>query len=135
MGVTVQWDNDTHTALLFTTIDPWTWDDFDIAMLQVYAMLDEAPGKTPIICDFSRTISFPRGALKHLSRAVENLHRNHEVFVTVGANPLIMTINNMLARRYPHELRHTYHVNTLEEARALLSKGRWVRDLLRRIGG
>ncbi|MBX3062574.1 MAG: hypothetical protein KF726_06340 [Anaerolineae bacterium] len=59
MTVTVAWDNDEHTIILFTFIGNWTWREYWDACMQSNAMHATVKHRVYVIADLTASTTFP----------------------------------------------------------------------------
>jgi hypothetical protein len=124
MTVTIEWDNDQKTVLLYQFRGAWTWEELRRAVDEGYARLDAVGYVVDAILDFSESDNFPPNPLAHAREYTSTQHPLAGVTIFVGANALFRSLWAMFNRVYGLILRQKEEVflfaDDLDEARDLL---------------
>lgn len=99
MPVTVQWDNDAKTAILYTFAGHWSWDEFRTTWMDGRALVSSVPHQVASILCFERSAGIPAGMLVKGDHVFRNRLPNagHVILVSGGAliNMLVTTFKAM----------------------------------------
>jgi hypothetical protein len=122
MPIDIRWDNDEKTILYCRVENPWTWEDLDVTMVQMHAMLDEVPHRVSTIIDYSNGSLMPANPLRHGTKLARNRHPNSDRMILVGSSMFMRSLLNVFSKLYPEINEMLGFADTVEQARAKLSK-------------
>lgn len=133
MPITVEWDTPHKIAVRFTYQRPWTWKDFDVAVEQTIALLDEASQKIDIIFDLRQGGLPPADAVRRFKAAAEIRHPHAGQYIYVASPILTQFVKGViqiLNRTYSgfgtFEVPSIVFTGSLEEARDYLAHQRQI---------
>lgn len=98
MNIDVRWEEKTRCAVM-SFGRQWRWDDFYRARAELHALLDAAPGVTPVILDFRRCHRLPPGSISHY--AGEHPHPNQGALIYVSSSRIIGVMARILSQALP----------------------------------
>lgn len=127
MGVTMRWDDPaTQMIILYEFALPWTWEDYQQAVLATKALLDNADlAQPPSIILYSRTrLAIPPNPLPHLQRLLKVPLPQIDSFIVVGAPVMLRSLLKAMRLTYDKRgyLRKLQLVDTLHEAYIIAGK-------------
>ena len=124
MGIYFKWDNpDRQDILLFVIQTPWTWQEYDDAATQAFALLAQQQHPVANIVEATHAGRLPPGnPLPHLRRVYQQMPPNMTASVVVGASPTIRLFVNVLTGIYPRAKRLARFTATIDEARAIINE-------------
>ena len=95
MSIGVQWDDETRTTVRLDYTQPWTWLEFDRAVLETVALVTSVTHVVDVISNTPPQLGFPVGfPLRHFQRALKLLPKNVGWIVVVSDNPIVRAINS-----------------------------------------
>jgi hypothetical protein len=121
--IAVAWDNADKTICKYAFEPGWNWQDYQEAIKEAEALLNEVTHPVNIIMDFQRAGMLPNGAINQVQKAL-SYPRNTNVNLTaiVGANAFIRKVAEVgqkLTRKQNWEI---VFVSTLDEAHSHFEK-------------
>jgi hypothetical protein len=124
MGIRVNWDDETHRAILVTYEAGWTWNDYFRAKVEIDNLLRSVNYTVHILSDARIGGMMPRGnALTNFASAFQTAPNNIGLVVVVGGNvifrSLLYLLQTVSLNRAANNICFAY---TLEEARELLQE-------------
>jgi hypothetical protein len=123
MGVTVDWDNDSHTVIRYDFISSWTWDDFQAATHTAFALRQNVNTPVDIIHNLEQTAHIPEGALSWLLKLREKSpNRGVVVFAAGQFHDYYKNLLSIFRQITKGATPPVIVVETLDEARAVLDK-------------
>lgn len=123
MALDVNWANDEHTIVIYTFVDPWTWDEFYRCWGWLKAEMDASAQPISIIMDLRASRAIPPDIMEHLKAILVQVHPNFSrATAYVGAGMLKNLYPVMLRQLAPEMVGQVqaFFAPTLEEARQLL---------------
>ena len=125
MGISVGWDSDVQTTLLFAVSSSWTWEEF-YASIELARQLADSSELQYIhsIVDIHEGSMFPQNALLHFRRMPFNASPKLKAgtIVIVGGSFFVKALMDIL-RHLNYDVMERFHsVHSLQEAHALLAK-------------
>jgi hypothetical protein len=108
--ITVEWANGEQNILRWQFIQPWTWEEFYNAQMQMNAMIDSVTGNVDCIFLTSKTQLLPSHATIHLRKIIAQQHERLNLIVIVGANRFVSTLMQVMTHWVPdfaNQLRFT----------------------------
>ena len=124
MGVSVSWDNDDKTALRYDFKGRWTWQEFDAATVEAFAMTGSVPHIVDSISNFEIGAALPPNALFQFRRAMSKAPPNRGITVIVGGSLFIKTMVTTFSRLNKQLGERLLIADTLNQARTLLAARR-----------
>ncbi|MBZ0295993.1 MAG: hypothetical protein K8L99_25765 [Anaerolineae bacterium] len=124
MSVAILWDDEIKTAVRFTITQPWTVDDLDVAMEQLFLWIEERDYPIHLIYDVRQSGFPPPGILRHLSNYMGHCENPGKI-IFVGNHKMMRDFLNILIRIYSTTCNESSYLfaDTLEEAREKLITG------------
>jgi hypothetical protein len=120
------WFNAEKTVLLCTYQDEnWTWQDFHDAFQIQKAMIDSVSyPKVHIVVDASKSRLIPKGGslLSGVRKLTDLKHPRQGHTIIVGAKGMVAAIANAVTKMMGKHRQEVHLVNTMEEARELVSQ-------------
>jgi len=96
MSVQVSWYDDAHTIVLQAFSPGWTWEDFDRAHDQTFALIASAGNAASFITDLRTAPSPPTpNIIGHLQRITRNLPATVTQIVVVGPGPFMRLMGDI----------------------------------------
>jgi hypothetical protein len=122
MGISVIWDNDAKTVILMTFEGRWTWEELTEAVVICNGMVESVSHHVHYILDRKGAHYTPGNLLGNMKRIVNLFTPNEGLRIIVGENLLIKEALSLFASLnggagFPYR-----HADTVEEARAYLSR-------------
>ncbi len=124
MSVSASWDNEDHTIIRYDFDMKWTWDEFNTAASDAFAMTRNADYIVDTISNFKPGAALPANALFQFRRAMANAPKNRGVNVIVGSSTFIKSMVATFSRFNKQLGEKLVVADTLEEARALIRQRR-----------
>ncbi len=124
MGVNISWDNGEKTALRYDFKGRWTWEEFDAAALEAFAMTGSVTHTVDSISNFEIGATLPPNALFQFRRAMSKAPPNRGITVIVGGSLFIKTMVTTFSRLNKQLGERLQIADSLEQARALLAARR-----------
>jgi hypothetical protein len=122
MGVSLDWDNEEKTVIVFEVEWPITWDDLAATWSAITEMMRTVPHVVHIVL-VAKTSRFPAGnPLTNLRHIMRFEPKNLGLTILVTDNRFQATINTILFKMSPHLSKYGHVVETLEQAYALIAK-------------
>jgi hypothetical protein len=124
MGISVDWDNNEKTIILWTFSDPWTWEDFRVGFDRSYLLMRSVHHTVHILADARTVTKVPSGnILSNIRMLITRYPANLGLHVAVSENVMIRALGEMVGRLVPKSTGHGIHtVPTLDEAYQLLER-------------
>jgi hypothetical protein len=124
MGVTVEWDSE-YEVIRADFEAEWTYADYYMMLEQVVAMAASAKHLIDLIYVLPASGILPRGpAMTRFVQTAATLPANVGRVVFVGGNYHAQLMVSTFLEIYKEQRMRTLQARTLDEARALLRKGR-----------
>lgn len=120
--INVQWSKIEKNVIIWKFNPPWTFEDFDAARAESYAMIDSAEGNVDIIFLTSEAQYIPPGTIAYLRKNVIHHHPRHGYIVVVGAKTHLMTLLNCLTELVPGFANYLRFARTQTEAYVVIAK-------------
>lgn len=92
MSISVQWDDDAHTIILWTFDGRLTWDDFDRASAATSAMYATVDHLVDMIYDIRKATLIPANVVAYFRREFPAKHPSTGLYVIVGADGFIQLL-------------------------------------------
>ena len=123
MGIRVSWDNDEHTALLFTFEGRWDLNDFYAGVKEGNGLMDSAHQPVHSIFDLTRGNALPPGFVGAIRSIGAKPHAQMGQMAVVGANTFVTSFVNLFGKLLPDNTksRRAIFAATLDDARAKLA--------------
>jgi hypothetical protein len=120
MPITVQWDNEAKTIVLWTFEGRWSWDEFRAQQAASVALLSSVSHRVHVIADLSQSSQIPRDAFSNyqVSETASAPNRGRTVVVApqnIFVQTAIATYNKIVNPTF-------LLADSVGEARALLAK-------------
>jgi hypothetical protein len=124
MGIHFTWDDlARQDILLFVIQTPWTWQEYDDAADEAFALLAQQQQPVANIVDATQAGKLPPGnPLPHLRHVYRLMPNNMTASVVVGASPTVRLFINVLGGIYPRAKSLAYFAATIQEARAIIKE-------------
>jgi hypothetical protein len=116
MPISVAWESEAKTTVLYTFVGSWTWREFDSAVMEAHSLIDSVNYRVNIVVDMRRSFVLPSGAISYIRRMPGRKHPRTRVTVMVGASNVIHAIYQMIVTLYPAIATNFLMVNSFEEA-------------------
>ena len=120
MPVTVEWDDEAHTTILYTFTDDWEWDEFLTLRGQVDVMLDGIDHPIGVILYIRDPKALPHNIYSRVGQLEIARHPLLQAVVFVSTSPMIQTIYGVLSQVYWSKLAYHGLTSTLQRARELI---------------
>lgn len=120
MPIQADWDNDTRTIIRIHVSDPWTIDDYSLATLHAYSLMEGADGCVHVIIDFTDAYSFPKDMLSGASAEKVHLHPRQGLVVIVKISPYLRAVIKATLRVFPRMRQNLFFTQTVQEAYTLI---------------
>jgi hypothetical protein len=124
MSVNVSWDNDDKTIIRYDFDGQWTWNDFNAATVDAFAMTRSVDHRVDSISYFNKGAALPPNALFQFRRAMANAPKNRGKTVIVGGSAFIKTMVAVFSHLNRELGERLALADTLDEARANLTARR-----------
>lgn len=126
MPITPQWDDDARTIIVSVYEGRWTWEDLHQANAQINAMLEGITHPVDYISDMRHGNTLPRGhVMAQAQRVMSSSQASQDSLVVfVGANHFLQALWESFTRVYRQMANNYRFVDTLEDARALITTHR-----------
>lgn len=124
MSVNVSWDNDDKTALRYDFKARWTWEEFDAATVQAFAMTGSVSHTVDSISNFETGAALPPNALFQFRRAMSKAPPNRGITVIVGGSMFIKAMVTTFSRLNKQLGERLLLADSLDQARTLLASRR-----------
>lgn len=124
MGFTMDWDNAEHTMIQVAITGMWTWQEYDAALNELYAMLDTINHAVAVLvypADGVR-IQLPSDAPIRLWQSLQARWKGRHYLVLVRSLHRGNVLYNLFSRLLPSMRGHVLFANTLEEARRVAAE-------------
>jgi hypothetical protein len=122
MSIYVGWDSPEQTIIRWEVEGRWDWDEFEAAQQQSVALIQTVPHVVHIIADVSNSAKLPSNALASFRSYRHSGLNNVGQVALVQASPLIRAAAKVIEKIAPQAVSRFHFVNTLDEAREILSK-------------
>ena len=117
MGCTYKWADDSHLIMDLLVEAPWTWDEYNSLLNEVFPILKNLNKPCAVTVDVSRVGKLPPGnALSYLGRAEKLMPINLFASVIVGAPYIVTIFIDIMTRTRPHSRHATRFAKTVAEA-------------------
>jgi len=117
MACRYEWADDSHLIMNLLIEAPWTWEEYNHIVAQVWNMLKEYGRPCATVVDVTHMGSIPKGDimgnLKHMEKTMPD---NVFVSVLVGAPIAAVVFMNVLTRVRPRAQRKAVFAKSYEEA-------------------
>lgn len=124
MGITVQWDDDSHTILRYTYALRWTWAEYEgvVAKARELVNAEAQPDRVvDVIADFSQSSILPDHALANFRRSLQSQNAiAFGITVLVTRNQFLRAMVEVFGRLNQQASRKLRTANNLDEARSLI---------------
>lgn len=128
MSVDLYWDNDEQTIILCEFSKGWTWEALFGALNTVKSITESRSDTVGAIVDMSRGLGVPNGSLfsietRDKAKQMLQMSANGKgPIAIVGANGVIKLVSKAFALVDRNALNDVYFVDSVDEARQVLSK-------------
>jgi hypothetical protein len=127
MSIELHWDNDQQTVMRCDFSADWTWDELFAALEQVRQIASGREDKIGAIIDVSSEAGLPGGlgaeALQHVETMLAaGAEEKRGPVVVAGASPFLKSLVEILATLSSHATTDVYFADTLDEARAIMTR-------------
>lgn len=128
MSVDLYWDNDEQTIILCEFSKGWTWEDLFSALNTVKTITQNRADTVAAIVDMSRGLGVPNGSLfsvetRDKAKQMLQMSANGKgPIAIVGANGVIKLVSKAFSLVDRHALKDVYFVDSVDEARQVLTK-------------
>jgi len=117
MGCTYKWADDSHLIMDLSVESPWTWDEYNTLLSEVFPMLKSLDKPCAVTVNVSKVGRLPPGnVLSYLGRAEKLMPINLFASVIVGAPYIVSMFINIMTRTRPHPRHATVFAKTVPEA-------------------
>jgi hypothetical protein len=117
MGCRYAWADDNQFIMNLSIQAPWSWDEYNDLMAEVFPILKATGKPCATAVDVSKIGKLPNGnALSYLRRAEKLIPENVFASAIIGAPYIVTVFLDVLAHTYPHVRRITMFATTLSEA-------------------
>ncbi|MCC7450448.1 MAG: hypothetical protein IT324_23720 [Anaerolineae bacterium] len=124
MGVTVAWGDPDKTAVSMTFAAPWNWAEYDQAVVQVHALLEQVNWPVDVILNLAHGPALPIGRpFAHLGKAITLLRHHIRCLVVIGGSNSSRNILSMFFGIFFPVGHKLFLVNSPEAAQAILTQG------------
>ena len=130
--ITVEWANETKTAINCRLPKGWTWEDFYAAQKEVDALIDTVPGIVDTIFLPEESGHPPPSTLTHLRNVTLRRHKRYGLSILVDPNAYMQVLLGALGRIMPNDNIIRF-VETEEEAHALVERMQQKRRLQQQV--
>jgi hypothetical protein len=96
MSIAVTWDNDSHRIVCNIFDREWTWDDFQAAKAQSYAMVAAEDHPVAIVFVVPSDVLIPPNFVSQMSASLRQTGERNSVILLVGGNPYLRALLNVL---------------------------------------
>ncbi|MBN2305558.1 MAG: hypothetical protein JXQ72_13835 [Anaerolineae bacterium] len=122
MPITIEWDNDDHTVILWTLSGQWTWADIRTTQADYHDMLRTVDHMVDVIGDMRHSTTVPLKALPNFQSLMRGELPNRDRIVLVGSGTVIERLADTFNRVFRRGQRPLFLLaGTVEEARDLLA--------------
>ncbi len=132
MTITVSWDNEAHTTILFAVHRKCEWEAFWAAVQQTHALMCEPPHTVDLIVSAALGALPGSGALLHFKRIYSEAPANHGLTIVVGAGFFHKMLVSTFSKVYLNLGDLVRVADSVDEARAILADRRQARQETRR---
>jgi hypothetical protein len=122
MGVTVNWNDETKSALHFKYSGKWTWEDYAEATTHGYELVHSMEHHPDVIADFSGTSMIPTHALTFPRSSFKQRQNSYGTVVIVSQSSLLDALLSIFRKVNADLGKKMYVVKSLDEAHELLAK-------------
>ena len=122
MAISVQWDNLEQTIVRWDFVGEWDWAMYLDAQRQSNMLIQSVEHHVDVIGDVSRSPLLPKNALGNYNSFQRNTLDNHGLIVLVGTSSFVRNMVTMFTKLYKVSGQGFAFADTLEEARAMLTK-------------
>lgn len=122
MSISVDWENEEKTSVIFEFENRWDWTEFYNALAEGNGMLDQIDYKVGVIIDLRNSSIVPKGALTQINGMRNRVHPNIDLTILFGANRLLQSIYDIFQKIRPTPPDKFLMVASLEDARAILKE-------------
>ncbi|MCC7447516.1 MAG: hypothetical protein IT324_08880 [Anaerolineae bacterium] len=120
MGIAITWDDPQQSVLLITYDRFWTWVEFDNAVKDVFARIEQTDHTIHLIFDVTKSPFPPDGAMWRFKRVASVKHSHTGQIIFVGGNLFIQSMANAILRLVK---KHDFiFVRSLDDARKLVAQ-------------
>jgi hypothetical protein len=112
----VFWYDDEKTILIRELASEWTWEDYEMSILQMRQMILEVQHELFVIIDGRQIQKMPKEALHHFQTANRKLPPHVKMRLLVSRNKLAHEIYKMLRRLSPADFENFHFVSSIEDA-------------------
>lgn len=122
MPVSVEWDNEERTIILWTVAGKWTWKEFDAAYEKMKEMAGSVSHPIDGIYDLSQSILIPADVATHVKFAFPYRPPNLRHIIAIGLDSYIQLLWNTLTTMPSLKQWRVHFVDTMEEAYAFIEQ-------------
>jgi hypothetical protein len=124
MSVHIEWDNEAHSAALWSFIGRWTWGEFDDAVATLSAMYDTVNHPVDLICDMRQMSILPPDIVSRFkSNYLKRMGKTRDLVLVGMDEDLRLFWDTFTDLPYARQLK-AHYFDTLEDARAYLDSSR-----------
>src|SRR5687767_12578693 len=127
MSIMVTWDNDSHRIVCNIFDREWTWDDFQSAKAQSFAMVAGEDHPVAIVFVVPSDVLVPPNFVSHMSASLRQTGERSSVLVMVGGNPYLRALLNVLESVAARSSGLLRTFDTLDQARKWIAE--WERGV------
>lgn len=122
MPVTVNWDANSHTTIVFTCTGRWTFPELEAARERFYELSKDLPFNPSLIVD-NYEGTFPSdGFLTGMGKVVKRPRREYDLAVVVTRHLFIEQMVRVVSKIYGNAARKYVVVHSMDEARDVTRK-------------
>ncbi|MEZ4668198.1 MAG: hypothetical protein R3E39_09815 [Anaerolineae bacterium] len=122
MPVTVQWDTDSNSAIIYTISEHWTWDEVRAAWNAGRDLVSSVPHKVDFILNLEHSIGIPSGSLVKSDHIFRNRLPNARHIVIVSGGGLVNMLITSFKTLRPGSGQWVHSAPSLAHARAKLAQ-------------
>ena len=123
MSIKTKWLGENSNIILLSVEGAWTWQDYQIAMEDMYRMMAESDyDKIDYILDMSNAPILPDNVLSRMQKVSQNKHPKSGHMVVIGVNRYIKLLFDLMKNIVPAHMKFISISTTIEDARRELNE-------------
>ncbi len=130
MPIIVTWHDEPNHILRLDLVDRWTWEDFQPAVQEAYALTNAVPDRVDYIANLLSSGPLPKGTIQWTRQALFHHPANWGVTAIVQNSTFVELIANTFARIYPQYGPRFPVVRSMEEAETVIERERTKNPIL-----
>jgi hypothetical protein len=122
MSITVGWDNNEKTILIYHYEGKWSWAEYNASISQAEQLLAGRTSPVDVIANFSQSTLLPASALSGFKKSMDSRPINFRLAVLVTQGELIPRLVDIFRKVYSKIGDKLVVARTVEEAREIIAK-------------